>query len=566
MAGKPSPWENSPVPLPARPQGDLRDSPEVQRWLARDADGGVRLGRRTLWAMAGSFLLCLLLFWLLAHLLWVLSFAEVSTMRASRDRADPDWLRLAYRAKSNGQVCFRYRRGQGQAELWHRAAATEADKQQMLRWSLPGLKSGDVISVTSRQGWSLVTEDLTVGDVGAAPPVPAVHHFSGKVAPTAAATDLLAWRIKGDRVAWIGKYGGNVVSEKAVADGLDWLGRHQASDGSWSNHCLGAGPRSRCEKTAVCSDPGETFEMAHTGLALLAFQAGGHYYFNDAKYSSNVRRGLDWIVAHQGPHGELLGSKRSSQFTTYPKEHMYEHGIASFALADACAAATTLRQTTAGNYFNALRRAVDFTAKNQHRDGGWRYTDEASERGDTSVTGWQMLALTSATAAGVPTDARTIAKLRRFFDGQQTGEHGRTGYQNRLPQTDATTGMGMLARLLLGEGRHDRLVQEAAAYLADTAETTWKDPAAVTAGRDYYLWYNCTMAMAQAGGQAWQRWNRVVRDAVIALQRHDGCTRGSWDPRDPWGERGGRIYSTALAILTLEVYYRYTLPEEGLPP
>jgi hypothetical protein len=26
---------------------------------------------------------------------------------------------------------------------------------------------------------------------------------------------------------------------------------------------------------------------------------------------------------------------------------------------------------------------------------------------------------------------------------------------------------------------------------------------------------------------------------------------------DPWGDSGGRIYSTALMILSLEVFYRY---------
>ena len=70
--------------------------------------------------------------------------------------------------------------------------------------------------------------------------------------------------------------------------------------------------------------------------------------------------------------------------------------------------------------------------------------------------------------------------------------------------------------------------------------------------------------MFQAGGKAWgdkawKRWNDCVRDTVVSLQKHKGCERGSWDPTDRWGDRGGRIYSTALAILTLEVYYRYAL-------
>ena len=33
--------------------------------------------------------------------------------------------------------------------------------------------------------------------------------------------------------------------------------------------------------------------------------------------------------------------------------------------------------------------------------------------------------------------------------------------------------------------------------------------------------------------------------------------RGSWDPVGPWGVDGGRVYSTAILAMCLEVYYRY---------
>ena len=37
----------------------------------------------------------------------------------------------------------------------------------------------------------------------------------------------------------------------------------------------------------------------------------------------------------------------------------------------------------------------------------------------------------------------------------------------------------------------------------------------------------------------------------------DGPQAGSWDTNDLWGGYGGRVYTTALATLTLEVYYRF---------
>lgn len=75
---------------------------------------------------------------------------------------------------------------------------------------------------------------------------------------------------------------------------------------------------------------------------------------------------------------------------------------------------------------------------------------------------------------------------------------------------------------------------------------------------DYYLWYNCTLAMSQAGGEPWRQWNVAVRDLVTGLQEHDGCRRGSWSHEDDvYGTVGGRVYSTALAALTLQSYYRF---------
>ena len=33
--------------------------------------------------------------------------------------------------------------------------------------------------------------------------------------------------------------------------------------------------------------------------------------------------------------------------------------------------------------------------------------------------------------------------------------------------------------------------------------------------------------------------------------------KGSWDPIGPWGQDGGRVYSTAMMAMCLQVYFRY---------
>jgi hypothetical protein len=406
--------------------------------------------------------------------------------------------------------------------------------------------------------WNVCTIEVTAS--GAA--VRRVDRYEGAKVE---ALGLYAKRTREDRGEWIGRCGGSRRSEEAVAAGLAWLARHQAEDGSWANYCLGGeDPRSRCEKDGLpCTLPGDKYEMAGTGLTILAFQAGGHYDWNGRKYSGAVRRGLDWMVAHQRPDGALV-SVRPAEGRPYYTNYMYDHGIAAFALAEACALAADARAKPNAKYVEATRRAVRYIESQQHHDGSWKYTDELRSPGDASISGWQVLALKSAKEAGIPPSRDCVEKIRGFFRRLEMGENGRTWYEQRpapvppLFQTEATTGIGMLVRQFLLDDPDAPLVREAAGYLARYAEETWKDKTLKDEdSKDFYLWYNCTLAMYQAGGEDWTRWNAVVRDAILRFQRIDGCARGSWDATCRWGGSSGRICTTALAVLTLEVYYRY---------
>jgi len=398
------------------------------------------------------------------------------------------------------------------------------------------------------------------------------RHIAAKSEQVTEEKEKYELRTEGNRLGWIPEYGGTVGSEEAVAAGLAWLARHQAPDGFWSSECLVQGPLLQCEGEDPCPGHGSKYEMAQTGLALLAFQAGGHYYFNGADYSKNVRDGLNWMVAHQRPDGALVSERSRGGHSRYHTYYMYDHGIATFALADACASAVALGQLPQQEYLEACRKAVRYIESQQHFDGGWRYTDKLERPSDTSVSGWQALALKSAQDAGIEVSGRCIEKIRDFFRLTAVGRQGRTWYRKDRFETkqesEATTGIGMLVRQFLLDEPDAPMIHDAARYLAALAEKYSAQGVVEQRSLEYrleynyYMWYNCMLAMFQVGGEPWNRWNRAVRDTVLGLQRTDGCTRGSWDPDTRWGDRGGRIYTTALAILTLEAYYRYARRSE----
>ena len=73
-----------------------------------------------------------------------------------------------------------------------------------------------------------------------------------------------------------------------------------------------------------------------------------------------------------------------------------------------------------------------------------------------------------------------------------------------------------------------------------------------------YYWYYGTMALYQTGDENWESWNQSLTQTLLPMQIQEGDLKGSWPANGLWAGYGGRVYSTAMATLCLEVYYRYT--------
>ncbi len=126
---------------------------------------------------------------------------------------------------------------------------------------------------------------------------------------------------------------------------------------------------------------------------------------------------------------------------------------------------------------------------------------------------------------------------------------GLAAYRHGESVTPAMTAEALFCKQVLGIKRNNVQSTTAVAYLMEHMPKQSE--------QNLYYWYYGTLAMFQYGGEPWDDWNRRVRETLVATQRSDGHATGSWDPRPPWGDYGGRIYSTVLSTLCLEVYYRF---------
>jgi hypothetical protein len=166
--------------------------------------------------------------------------------------------------------------------------------------------------------------------------------------------------------------------------------------------------------------------------------------------------------------------------------------------------------------------------------------------------GWQIMALKSVEKLGVKIPARTRAGAIRFLDSVSAGRHGMlTDYIRRSNRPrPSMVAEALFTRLMLGERLTDAQLDEACDYVL--ANMPGRGPT------HYYYWYYASLALAQLKNDAWTRWNARTRDHLLKLQARRGDLDGSWDTDgSAYGPRGGRVYTTAMAALTLEVYYRY---------
>ena len=188
--------------------------------------------------------------------------------------------------------------------------------------------------------------------------------------------------------------------------------------------------------------------------------------------------------------------------------------------------------------------------------GGWRY--RPGDAGDTSQLGWQLMSLKSAELAGIPMPDATRQGIIRYLQSVSSGKYGgRASYRPGEQASRSMTAEALVCWQFLGLAREHPACNEAGDYLLGELPGEGES--------NLYYWYYATLAMYQLQGAYWQRWNDALRTTLVGRQVKDGPLAGSWDTDDLWGGHGGRVYTTAMATLTLEVYYRFLPLYSGVP-
>jgi hypothetical protein len=361
----------------------------------------------------------------------------------------------------------------------------------------------------------------------------------------------------------VAKYGGSDATEAAVTSGLRWLARHQGKKGFWGPSSF----TSCCTETECAGAGMDDFKVGVTALATLAvLQAGflpdSKETWTDTVTQAEVKPGevvksaLSWLVKQQKDDG-AIGPQVG--------EMMYNQALATRALCEAYR-----RTQDAESWQEPAQKAVDFLCSAQNFGLGWRYTPKCGNN-DTSITAMCVLALRAAKLAKLKVSKRALGDALAWVK-RVTDANGRTGY-DRLgsgeiyvpgkneswTQHETMSAAAMLVRIFADKNEDDPILAKQAALLVkDLPDWSRGDHPKI----DFYYWYFGTYALFETPGPSskrWKKWNEAVTTALVEHQKDSGCKEGSWpsDKCDRWGYAGGRVYATAINVLTLEVYYAH---------
>ncbi len=165
----------------------------------------------------------------------------------------------------------------------------------------------------------------------------------------------------------------------------------------------------------------------------------------------------------------------------------------------------------------ALDKAVAALVANQTGAGAWGY--RLVPFGDRSITQWHVQALEAA---------------------------GRFGWE--IATASSERGVNWLSRHTAAvSSESEEPPDSTSAILARSSNRPFRGDGSL----DFYHSYFTAAALKHEGGSAAGERLATLQREILRHQIRVGEESGSWPPDDQWGRAGGRLYSTALASLSL---------------
>lgn len=303
---------------------------------------------------------------------------------------------------------------------------------------------------------------------------------------------------------------------KAEMGALDWLSQAQSADGSWTGEDWGADSQ---------------YTIGLSGLSLLAFASADHGE-NKNQHLATIKKGLQFILSKQNQDGS---------FGPAINNRLYNQGIATVALFKIKEFSPELIPV------ETLKKSIDYITSCQNPSGGWGYF-KTNETPNTSISIWQIHSLILAKQNGFAGLEDSI-KMNLAWVQKMVDKNGNIGY--RKPSDfpygqSALTAMSGIFWLYA-----DEISENAIEFKIKFQEDLERITIAPEKNLNYYQFYFLTTSLKKLKEKHQFELAKKVEDVLVAKQVKTGPLIGSWEPNDYWGPTGGRVYSTAMATISL---------------
>jgi hypothetical protein len=300
---------------------------------------------------------------------------------------------------------------------------------------------------------------------------------------------------------------------QAVNRGLDWLANTQSRSGHW-----------------VAADG--RYPTAMTAMAGMAFLGEGSTT-TQGKYSKNVRRAVDFLVARSQANGLIGDPSNDDRYT-------YGHGFSMLFLSQVLGEEEDVERRE--ELVRVLTKAVEFTGQAQTPAGGWGYVSSRDgngfDEGSTTIT--QVQGLRGCRNAGIFVPREIIDKAIEYIRNC-TLPDGAVQYSSKGGGARPAITAAAVACLFSAGEYDDEYVPKLLKY----CESTLGNVSNETFGHWHYAHYYYSQVMYREGGEDWDRYKERIFTRLAAEASPDGSWKQGYV---------GPVFTTAanLTILQLE--------------